>query len=651
MAFQALINGSDCGPANPLQNLLKHSERNQSTSSYEQRNHQQHASSSNAHRQATPFLMNDLRNELYSINQAHPPQIDQAWQKQFAGTSMRPSLSSDEMARLEQSFHPTTQHQQRNQAGPSMQWSQQFTENQDQHVLQSSSPSIHVSRDQQGFPKMLLHTTGMAGFPRQSMPYQGHSLFSQPPIHHQSMISQDQQSKAQIVELTEENWEAEFAKIGNHIDAQPNHESLQQTAQDISSSESVDHQSPLSSLSQETTPEDKEADAEFLRSLEATWKGLAANLNTGSLSVPSVPNWDEFNDDDFLGPNLSRHPETPITAENVGDFLDNPEPYPFQSNNPFLGSNDPFEEGQRLLHSGAPLSEAALAFEAACQMDENRADAWRMLGETQAANEKEQLAIKAFQRAVGCRDGNGQSAWMSLAICWVNEGQEMRALAILERWLMDTYPAISAQFTATQKGDSSSNNPWNRHETVVEKFLQAARAGPEVRDGAGKEIVRSQTVDVDVQVGLGVLFYSNSEYERARDCFEAALGVNPEDFLLWNRLGATLANGGKSEDAIGAYQKALELRPTFTRAIYNLGVSCLNIHCYHQAAEHFLAALSLHSKAASKGDRPLLGSGDGSENLWFTLRRALLCLDRHDLAELATPGANVDIFRKHGFDY
>ncbi|POW08595.1 hypothetical protein PSHT_09510 [Puccinia striiformis] len=620
MAFQALINGSDCGPANPLQNLLKHSERNQSTSSYEQRNHQQHASSSNAHRQATPFLMNDLRNELDSINQAHPPQINQgmlsfdlcsthaihlkarclrnsftAWQKQFAGTSMRPSLSSDEMARLEQSFNPTTQHQQPNQAGPSMQWSQQFTENQDQHVLQSSSPSIHVSRDQQGFPKMLLHTTGMAGFPRQSMPYQGHSLFSQPPIHHQSMISQDQQSKAQIVELlTEENWEAEFAKIGNHIDAQPNHESLQQTAQDISSSESVDHQSPLSSLSQETTPEDKEADAEFLRSLEATWKGLAANLNTGNIQ------------------------KRQSTAENVGDFLDNPEPYPFQSNNPFLGSNDPFEEGQRLLHSGAPLSEAALAFEAACQMDENRADAWRMLGETQAANEKEQLAIKAFQRAVGCRDGNGQSAWMSLAICWVNEGQEMRALAILERWLMDTYPAISAQFTATQKGDSSSNNPWNRHETVVEKFLQAARAGPEVRDGA--------------------------EYERARDCFEAALGVNPEDFLLWNRLGATLANGGKSEDAIGAYQKALELRPTFTRAIYNLGVSCLNIHCYHQAAEHFLAALSLHSKAASKGDRP--SSGPEMEVKTFGS-----LFDRHDLAELATPGANVDIFRKHGFDY
>jgi len=44
--------------------------------------------------------------------------------------------------------------------------------------------------------------------------------------------------------------------------------------------------------------------------------------------------------------------------------------------------------------------------------------------------------------------------------------------------------------------------------------------------------------------------------------------------LLWNRLGATLANGGNPEEAVDAYRKALELKPTFTRAIFNLGVAC-----------------------------------------------------------------------------
>jgi Flp pilus assembly protein TadD len=39
-------------------------------------------------------------------------------------------------------------------------------------------------------------------------------------------------------------------------------------------------------------------------------------------------------------------------------------------------------------------------------------------------------------------------------------------------------------------------------------------------------------------------------------------------------LGATLANGGNPEEAVDAYRKALELKPTFTRAIFNLGVAC-----------------------------------------------------------------------------
>ncbi|KAG0199301.1 Peroxisomal membrane signal receptor PTS1 [Mortierella sp. GBA30] len=302
-------------------------------------------------------------------------------------------------------------------------------------------------------------------------------------------------------------------------------------------------------------------------------------------------------------------------------------PYTFEPNNPYLSHPDPMTEGIRLTEEGGSLSEAALAFEAAVQQDDTNSRAWMMLGNVQAQNEKEEPAIRALERAVQV-DANNLDAYMNLAVSYTNEGYDHQAYLTLERWLATKYPDIVAANGPPAKSISS----WETHGRVTDLYLQAVRNAP-----AGAE------VDADLQVGLGVLFYGSGEYEKAVDCFVAGLKVRPGDYLLWNRLGATLANSGRSEDAIEAYHKALEIKPSFVRARYNLGVSCINIGCHKEAAEHLLGALSMHQADGdgSGGN----GSVNVSGNLWETLRRTFMMMERSDLSERAVVGADINQFR------
>ncbi|XP_070206847.1 peroxisomal targeting signal 1 receptor-like isoform X2 [Littorina saxatilis] len=289
--------------------------------------------------------------------------------------------------------------------------------------------------------------------------------------------------------------------------------------------------------------------------------------------------------------------------------------YKFEEDNPLKDHPAAFEEGLKCLEKG-DIPNAVLLFEAAVQQSPQHAEAWQYLGTSQAENEQEPAAIAALKKCIEFMPDN-LKAWQCLAVSFTNESLGSRACHALRSWLRNN-PRYAHLLSAEEldKPITSSFMTSSEYEEVRDLYLRAVQAADP-----------HDAVDADVQCNLGVLFNLSGEYDKAVDCFQAALQVKPKDALLWNKLGATLANGNRSEEAVEAYHNALQFSPGFIRCRYNLGIACINLGAHKEAVEHFLAALNMQQK--SRG--PSGTQTQMSENVWTTLRMTLSLMGRHDL--------------------
>ncbi|SJX62154.1 related to peroxisomal targeting signal receptor [Sporisorium reilianum f. sp. reilianum] len=315
--------------------------------------------------------------------------------------------------------------------------------------------------------------------------------------------------------------------------------------------------------------------------------------------------------------------------------------YRFLSDNPYIASTR-----HHAAHAGGlPAGlESVLEKEAAVQQDPHNASAWYDLGVKQQENEREVQAIAALRKALDL-DPNLKDAWLALAVSYTNENDRTAAYEAIEKWIErnDKYrdvaqrasaQAAAAAVDAKQRGRSDSASSHSTSASIVEQhsrltdlLISMVRSGGERGE-----------IDADVQVALGVIFNSSEDYDKAVDCFSTALSVRPQDWLLYNRLGATLSNSGRSAEAIQYYHHALNLQPEFVRCHFNLSISCLNLKMYQDAAEHIYTALTLQQAEAETlgmaNDATGAGGAGGatSGSLWETFRVSLELLNRSDLA-------------------
>lgn len=455
----------------------------------------------------------------------------------------------------------------------------------------------------------------------------------QPMAHELDRVLQHAPQQQQQLQQGSQNWTAEFASthaVSAARDAAQNRPEVhyQQPAPQMNSrfmlhanvpAQTFRMRNPMMESSRQTQSQPQHVEAADKLDWEDSFKEIeqhveAAQTDDVQVGESNSP-FDEMAETSPLKFNEKYHDE-----------------YQFEEKNEFLNNPKAYEIGCRLMEGGAKLSEAALAFEAAVQDNAKHVDAWLKLGQVQIQNEKELQGITALENCL-LLDNRNQTALMSLAISYVNEGYDNAAFKTFENWIETKYPEIVSKARMENPNDTSDDR-YSLNKRITNLFLKAAQLSPS-----------GVNIDADVQTGLGVLFYSMEEYDKTLDCFQAAIRCNPNDALSWNRLGASYANSNRPEQAIEAYSKALQLNPNFVRARYNLGVSFINMGMYNDAVDHLLTGLSMHEVEDPDNGQMLVGDTEQSSNLIETLKRAFLAMDRRDLIDKVRPGMDVNKFR------
>jgi len=277
----------------------------------------------------------------------------------------------------------------------------------------------------------------------------------------------------------------------------------------------------------------------------------------------------------------------------------------------YADCKDPFQEGVRLMKNGR-LTEAVKAFEACVQKQPRRSEAWRLLGQCHADNENESQAIAALTRCVEL-DEFDLPALIQLGVCHTNDWNSKKALEYLDRWISNHPDYMACKLRPSQVDNTKYNADVLR---TIELFEQAAIIDPQ---------------DEEVHVVLGVLHNLSRDYDKAEINFKNAIKVNENDPSSWNKLGATMANGGKCAEAISAYKRALKLKPNYVRALSNLGISFANQQCYKEACVSYLASLAQNPAA---------------DNVWDHLKMSLYAMERVDLVDICKM-RDTSLFKPH----
>ncbi len=97
---------------------------------------------------------------------------------------------------------------------------------------------------------------------------------------------------------------------------------------------------------------------------------------------------------------------------------------------------------------------------------------------------------------------------------------------------------------------------------------------------------------------LGVAYFRKGNIDKARECYQKSLEINPALVYTHNELGILYMSTGKEEEAIEEFKKAVDGYDLYDEAHYNLGLAYLKIGKVEDACASFKRVAEISPESA-----------------------------------------------------
>ena len=104
------------------------------------------------------------------------------------------------------------------------------------------------------------------------------------------------------------------------------------------------------------------------------------------------------------------------------------------------------------------------------------------------------------------------------------------------------------------------------------------------------EVIRKHPDTAEAHQLLGLIYAAREDFIKAQECFKQAVSIEPDNAAYNSNYANTLQDTWMIEESLPFYQKAIDLKPDFVDAHFNMGNSFRKLQRFPEALKCYALA-------------------------------------------------------------